>query len=78
MSNRLRERLILLGVELDLVLVLALAVFLFHLDRRLAPLAHEEMLAVAGAVPVFAARAVARAGAPRALVHREPGREGGA
>ena len=52
-TNRLRERLILLSVEFDLVLFWALAVFLFHLDRPLAPLAHGETLAVAGAVLVF-------------------------
>ncbi len=52
-SNRLRERLILLSVEIDLVLFWALAVFLFHLDRRLFPPAHEGALAVAGTLLVF-------------------------
>jgi protein-S-isoprenylcysteine O-methyltransferase Ste14 len=52
-SNRLRERLILLSVEIDLVLFWALAVFLFHLDRRLLPPAHQEALALAGTVLVF-------------------------
>ena len=52
-SNRLRERLILLSVEVDLVLFWALAVFLFHLDRRLFPPAHEEALALAGTVLLF-------------------------
>jgi protein-S-isoprenylcysteine O-methyltransferase Ste14 len=52
-SNRLRERLILLSVEVDLVLFWALAVFLFRLDRRLFPPGHEEALALAGTVLVF-------------------------
>jgi protein-S-isoprenylcysteine O-methyltransferase Ste14 len=52
-SNRLRERLILLSVEVDLVLFWALGLFLFHLDRRLFPPAHEEALALAGTVLVF-------------------------
>jgi protein-S-isoprenylcysteine O-methyltransferase Ste14 len=57
--NRLRERLILLGVEFDLVLFWALAVFLFHLDRRLLAPAHEEALAAAGALLVLAGAGLA-------------------
>lgn len=57
--NRLRARLVLLAVELDLVLFWALAVFLFHWDLRLAPPASEAALAVAGAVLVFAGAGLA-------------------
>ncbi len=58
-SNRLRERLILLAVELDLVLFWALAVFLLHWDRPLLPVRHEATLAVPGTVLVFLGAALA-------------------
>jgi protein-S-isoprenylcysteine O-methyltransferase Ste14 len=52
-SNRLRERLILLGVEMGLVVFWAIAVFLLHWDRRLVPPAYEDAATVAGAMLVF-------------------------
>lgn len=51
--NRLRDRLILLAVELDLVLFWALAVFRLRWDRRLAPPAWEEWLVLSGTVLVL-------------------------
>jgi len=47
-SNRLRERLVLFSIEVDLVVFWALAVFWLHWDLRLAPPAHDETLALAG------------------------------
>jgi protein-S-isoprenylcysteine O-methyltransferase Ste14 len=50
--NRLRQRLVLFGVEIDLVVFWALAVFWLRWDPRLVPLVHEEALAPAGTVLV--------------------------
>jgi protein-S-isoprenylcysteine O-methyltransferase Ste14 len=52
-SNRLRERLVLLSVEIDLIVLWALAVFWLHWDSRLGPPVHEGALTLAGTVLVF-------------------------
>jgi len=57
--NRLRERLLLLAVEMGLVGVWAIAVFLLHWDFRLVPGGSEGALAIAGAVLVFLGAALA-------------------
>jgi protein-S-isoprenylcysteine O-methyltransferase Ste14 len=51
--NRLRERLILLSVEMDLVLLWVIAVFLLHWTWRLVPTPNEDALVLAGAALVF-------------------------
>jgi protein-S-isoprenylcysteine O-methyltransferase Ste14 len=57
--NRLRERLILLTFELDLVALWALAVFLFRWERRLSPPGGEGALAVAGLLVTLAGTTLA-------------------
>lgn len=52
-SNRLRERLILLAVEFDLVLFWAIAGFLLHWDHRLVPPGYGDAATVAGAALVL-------------------------
>jgi len=56
---RTRQRLILLSFELDLVALWALAVFVFHWERRLAPSAGAETLAFVGMLAALAGGALA-------------------
>ncbi len=58
-ANRLRERLILLTFEMDLVVLWGLAVFVFHWERRLLSPAAEGALAVLGMVAAIAGTTLA-------------------
>lgn len=53
-AQRGRERFVLLTLELDLVVLWAVAVFYFHWDRRLSPHAFESALALPGLLVALA------------------------
>jgi protein-S-isoprenylcysteine O-methyltransferase Ste14 len=57
--NRLRERVILLTFELDLVVLWGLAIFVFHWERRLAPPGAAGVLALLGLLVTLAGTALA-------------------